>query len=530
MKKAALITLTVTFWIGIAPVAPAQPGILATTFLSNAGQAGNMFDLVAARDVTITAFDVHIQPGAWDLEIWTTPGSARGKEATPSSWTLVGQAPGVLSAGPNLPTPCPIPVGVCIPAGATRGFYVTVTNGLGMNYTTTTMPGSVVASDANLSVLAGTGNPYPFQSPFFSPRIWNGRVLYVAGTVCPPPPWQGNTPMSALDLDGVATNGTSPAITPTCPGRPVTLTARTLAPGSGFDIGITGAALRPGLLVTAGGQVVNLDSGHPTLTWLNSGSAVPSLLGHPGTVATAFSLPVPLTASAQQLVLDPGHQDGFSLSQGVELQVSPPTGLPLPLQDDATIRIDLGAPPLCYGGTVTFYGTSYTELFVNSNGDVSFTQGHGSFLPTLLQWTTGFPRIGVHGDYQPDQFGTIALHVQGQALHIVYTGMTEWGSGGLGVTSYTVAFNDPAAPVAILNFTTDGTWSQIPVIAGASNGALGTHPAPIVFAAAAGLGPLGSANGTDSVIENATLGMIATTTPWSHILLPNGDGSTYVVQ
>ena len=81
---------------------------LTTTFASNNGQAGNMFDLVAlnASGVTIRYFDVNLDPGSWDLEIYrlTNPGPYLPSVNTPGDWTLVGSAAGVVSNGTNSPT------------------------------------------------------------------------------------------------------------------------------------------------------------------------------------------------------------------------------------------------------------------------------------------------------------------------------------------------------------------------------------------------------------------------------------------
>jgi len=160
-------------------VGPTPTTSLGTTFAANSGQAGNMFDLVAINDVSICGFDVNLDPGTWDLEVYTVTGGGTfiGKENDPSAWTLAGAATGVVSNGGNVPTPLPIGLMVSLAAGSTQGFYVTVTNGAAMNDLVGTSPGAVFAADANLQILEGAGKTYPFGATF-SPRVWSGAVHY----------------------------------------------------------------------------------------------------------------------------------------------------------------------------------------------------------------------------------------------------------------------------------------------------------------------------------------------------------------
>jgi len=110
----------------------------------------------------------------------TGGGTFVGKENTPSAWTLVGSATGVVSNGPGVPTPLPINLSWPMTAGTTQGFYVTVTNGLYLNYSNGTAVGAVAASGGftgELQILEGTGNNYPF-STVFSPRVFSGTFHY----------------------------------------------------------------------------------------------------------------------------------------------------------------------------------------------------------------------------------------------------------------------------------------------------------------------------------------------------------------
>src|ERR1041385_2728479 len=100
---------------------------LTTTFAGGNGSNGNMFDITALGDVTITHFDAHVATGTHTFEIWYRPGSYVGFQNSSAGWTQLGTATGVVALGAGVPTPVPITFAVAIPAGQTYGFYVTST-------------------------------------------------------------------------------------------------------------------------------------------------------------------------------------------------------------------------------------------------------------------------------------------------------------------------------------------------------------------------------------------------------------------
>jgi len=215
--------------LAISSVAIAQSP-LTTTFTTNNGQDGNMFDVVAtnANGVTINYFDVNLDAGSWDMEVYklTTPGPYLPSVNNAADWTLVGTAMGVTSAGGDQPTLLPIPVCEYIPAGQTQSFYVTCTGGFGINYVNGTTTGTVFASNADLEFLEGAGLQYPFTANF-NPRVWSGNIHYIVGdnpgqcissfaqkstfgTGCYPTPgsiYEQMTP-AGMDLGGMTVTGT----------------------------------------------------------------------------------------------------------------------------------------------------------------------------------------------------------------------------------------------------------------------------------------------------------------------------------
>ena len=327
------------------------------------------------------------------------------------------------------------------------------------------------------------------------------------------------------------------AIVSGCTGQTFNLNSANAVGGGAYDIAFHFASVIPAPpgIVTPGGQRVNLNLADPTIQTFNGGPGLSlTFLPHPG----AFSVPVssgsPFVAGAQQAVTDPGHPDGIQLSQPCELNIVAAGSLTLSLGDDATIQLFVASLPLC-GSNITFYGTSYTDFHVNSNGDVSFTGGSTDFNPTSSEWVTQMPRIGLASDLEPNNFGTITVNVSGAGANgswttISYAGVTEWGTGGGGVTSFDVVLHGPNGH-EITNFATDGTWGVTPVVCGISNGALGP-PTPNLrsFDADFGLGVIASLGGPmDNIMEENTGGMIGTTSGWVSVGFPFEDGSAHTV-
>jgi len=164
---------------------PPTPTTLETTFVGGNGNFGNMFDMNALTDVTVQSFDINGDTGAtFDVEVYAKAGTYVGSETDPGAWTLIGTAPGVVSNGDGVATPLGLALGYAMAAGETHAFYVTPTDFStgGFNYTNGNAVGDVFASDANIEFLEGAGSGYPFNGTLFSPRVFNGNIIYDAGS------------------------------------------------------------------------------------------------------------------------------------------------------------------------------------------------------------------------------------------------------------------------------------------------------------------------------------------------------------
>ncbi|HEY6160876.1 MAG TPA: hypothetical protein VI112_06620, partial [Bacteroidia bacterium] len=267
---------------------------LVTLYASNNGQRGIMFDITAINCVVIRCFEISMDPGTTNVEIYTKTGTHVGFQNNSLAWTLVGTATNVVGNGANVPTSIPISVNVTINATNTQAFYITRTQAGGpiVDYTNGTLVGNVYASDANIQVKEGTGKDYPFGASF-SPRDFNGTIYYDAG--------------GSIGPTGVITGPTS-----ACAGSTQTYTTTLVAGATNYNWTVPVGA--------------NITSGQGTNTitvtfGTNSGNVcvTPSNACLTGTqVCTAVTVnPLPIaTASANPTTICSGNSTALSSSGG----------------------------------------------------------------------------------------------------------------------------------------------------------------------------------------------------------------------
>ncbi len=172
LKLALSIVAMVVNTFGVA-----EASVLTTTFASNNGQAGNMFDVVvkSTHNLVVTGFDLNLNAGTWAVSLYTKAGSWVG--TAQSAWTLLGSNT-VTSSNKDQATFFDV-TDFTLNALSTSAFYVTTGSSTSsFRYTNaSTNVGTVAASDSDLSVLVGAGvaNLFGFA---FQNRIWNGAIHY----------------------------------------------------------------------------------------------------------------------------------------------------------------------------------------------------------------------------------------------------------------------------------------------------------------------------------------------------------------
>lgn len=177
--------------VAFAPMLLLANPCAATDFLTapyneNNGQDGIMFDVIAAKNITVTCFEDNFEAGTYDIAIYVKSGTCVGFQNTPAAWTLIATANNILSSGLDLPTYIPISVNYSILTGQTAAFYITVTNNTGATFYTdgVALPGVPFISNTDITITEGYGKQYPFGSNF-QPRQFNGTIYYNLSSYTP---------------------------------------------------------------------------------------------------------------------------------------------------------------------------------------------------------------------------------------------------------------------------------------------------------------------------------------------------------
>ncbi len=173
--------------------APTLAQSLSTPYTGVLSKRGNMFDVEAVRQLTITGFDVHfadsLNPApcgttcsVTEVEVYYTWEGHEGKEQNPSAWFLRGAVQHTISTGAGTPQPLLLPIEIDMPQDSKLGLYITSTgptNSLtGLpNERLRDSPGYVGTSNTALRIMTGIANVYPFKAPE-TLRAWNGTVYY----------------------------------------------------------------------------------------------------------------------------------------------------------------------------------------------------------------------------------------------------------------------------------------------------------------------------------------------------------------
>lgn len=246
-----------------------------------------------------------------------------------------------------------------------------------------------------------------------------------------PAQWQQNSSAVSLDIDQVTSTGAfgNAALATKCFGGVATVNAGGSALANGFDLAIVNAPLVAARYGTPGGQVLNVDLWDPSISFLNSGNMLPKLLPVPTPMSLSVTAPAaPITVSGQGVANDPTHPDGFVLSQGVQLDVVAGTTVPGPAGDDSSVTLDLGVAPLCGPSSITFFGTTYTQMHVSSNGRVMFVNPDTDYSPTLAEALSDDPFCGYWTDLNPSAGGNVSVSATNSQVTVNYNAVPYFGT------------------------------------------------------------------------------------------------------
>ena len=285
------------------PMAAQTPFSLTTSFASNNGCQGNMFDVVAANPIIIESFDINANVGSYTAEVWTLTagGSYVGSESNMAAWTMQASTPVTVTAV-DTATPLGLSLGITLGAGSTLGVYVTLQSATSIRYINGSLPGTTAAQDCNVQILEGLGHCSQFSAGIAT-RVFSGTMHYTVASATCANPYQTNRPNLNFDIDGVQSNGFAPAITTVNTNQTATATIASPLMGNGWDLGIQVAPLIPSAALTPTFQVLNIGFG--SAVFLNSSNTAPNFLPFPGNLSFPVVSSSAVTLSAQAVIIDP---------------------------------------------------------------------------------------------------------------------------------------------------------------------------------------------------------------------------------
>ena len=154
---------------------------ISTTYISNNGLAGAMFDVVAVSDLVINGLYTSVNLSS-NFEVYYKSGSYVTATGNASAWTLAGTT-SVTFTTLNSPVFLNIPLGIQMFSGDTIALYITNNSGAfgGLRYTDGAGAGTLYVNNGSLKVYEGIGITYPFVN-IFPDRVWNGTINYCLGT------------------------------------------------------------------------------------------------------------------------------------------------------------------------------------------------------------------------------------------------------------------------------------------------------------------------------------------------------------
>ncbi len=346
------------------------------------------------------------------------------------------------------------------------------------------------------------------------------------------PDFQTNQPEATSDVDGVTTNGFDPAVAESCTGGTAMLNFSSTEVNQPWDFGYAFAPALGGSvtgLALGSGQVVNVNVADPTFQYFNGGGFTTPFTGN-------FSLPVTVpaagVASMQSAHVAPAHPDGIALSQASQLDiVQSGSPAPLALGDDVVQLVQFSQPPYCGGmNSITFYGTSYTYFWVNSNGEVQFGFPSPSPNVSLQQFKTWMPRVSaMWTDLSPTQGGQVDVTATATDVKVSWSNVS---SSGLMNTANTVDVTFTAAGATIIDNYAPDPGHLFSTLVGITRGGGSTDPGPMGGTVTGTiLGNLGggaqSGLATDCIYE--TTSSSAPAAGWTSLTFPNSDGSAWIV-
>lgn len=180
MKLFRVVFVAMALSLGLlAPAAVAQTQTLVVPGTPDNNQAGVMFDIVAANDVTITGFTLTQILVGGTFRVYGRDSTFVGNSTSSAGWRLLST--GTMPAGASVAFPAQFVFE--IPAGQTGALYIMSEDPTRIGYRNGSVVGAPIAADANITVQEGQGRQEPdFTGPAYQPRAFAGSIQYQLGT------------------------------------------------------------------------------------------------------------------------------------------------------------------------------------------------------------------------------------------------------------------------------------------------------------------------------------------------------------
>lgn len=286
----------------------------------------------------------------------------------------------------------------------------------------------------------------------FAPGGARQSILSSNGCAPATPLYQVNQTHSGLNNDGLQGTSGSAAVSAKCVGQSGVLNFLAAASNVGLPydtaVNVVGlVAANAGGVSLPDGQIVNMQI--PGMVFLNSGTAVASLLPWPGNFSVPYTSTVAGVISLQKIQVTPSVALGLALSQGVQVTTTTGGTFPAgPTGDDTSTTVPLGAATCT--SNVVFYGTSYASLGVSSNGRVILGGVDNDFSPSLTEAVADLPSVGFWTDLDPSVGGSITISAPApNTIRIAYNQVRYFGETV--ANSFAIEFN-----TALNTVTLDG--------------------------------------------------------------------------
>jgi hypothetical protein len=279
----------------------------------------------------------------------------------------------------------------------------------------------------------------------------------------------------AIDGGSLTGPGQPSCVNVTVPAGPHCMRLQVRAPAGSCLLFITGDGCSPNYIPVSPTSSVDVSNPQIAFACWQYPPGLGLFVVPPGGIwedMVCFHFPMGLHICLQAGVINP--QNGLVMTQAYCFTVGPPlqncpAGTPSGLQaDDGFLHWPLSGAEAQF----LYYGTLYTELYVNANGSLSFTAGDPDFSETDTEMLNGPPRIACWDDLSPNSGGQISVDEDDYYFVASWNNVPTYPN--VGSNSFCISLEKLTGAIAFdigpANTSWNGTAASSPAIFGISAG------------------------------------------------------------